>query len=120
MNKRSGGFLRSGAAWIANGVKCVCGAFVAWFTFGFGLWDLLLFFPLGFIGGAYLITWLLYLRLKRRESAFKRQRVKMGRAIFETVQVKPLLGSVDASASPADVDQLATRCQQSSERLDLS
>lgn len=117
LNKTEGGLLRRGAAWIANGVKAVIGLAVAWLTFGFGMWDLLLFFPLGFIGGAYLITWLLYLKLRRRELAFKRQRVQLGRKIFEEVQVKPLFGSVDQNASRADVDLLAQRCQEISLQL---
>jgi hypothetical protein len=102
---------------MANGVKLITGLSLAWLTFGFGLWDLLLFFPLGFIGGAYAITWLLYLRLKRKESVFKKQRVTLARDLFTQVQIQPMMECVHQVASRTDLELLSESCQSIQEAI---
>ena len=106
-----GGLLKWSAAWMANGVKAVIGLALSWLTFGFGMWDLFLFFPMGFIGGAYALTWLLYLRLKRKESVFKKQRVELAKKLFTEVQIQPMTDCVQQVASREDLEQLTESCQ---------
>ena len=96
---------------MANGVKAVIGLALSWLTFGFGMWDLFLFFPMGFIGGAYALTWLLYLRLKRKESVFKKQRVELAKKLFTEVQIQPMTDCVQQVASREDLEQLTESCQ---------
>ena len=105
---------------MANGVKCITGLALSWLTLGFGFWDLLLFFPLGFIGGAYAITWLLYLRLKRKEAVFKKQRVALAKRLFTEVQVQPMIDCVQQVASREDLEQLTESCQHIQDAISSS
>ena len=106
LNQREGGFLLSSAAWMANLIKGVLGFSLSWVTGGLGLWDILLFFPLGFISGAYGITWLLYWRLRHKEALFKEQRVRFSAQLFKKVQIQPLRECVEQMASEKELDDL--------------
>ena len=116
LNRSEGGFLLGSASWLANAFKLSTGLGLAWLTGGFGLLDIV-FLPLGFIGGAYGIAWLLHKRLKHKETLFKAQRLRICRTLFEEIQVSPLIQCVEQMANREELTRLSTLSDQLEEAI---
>lgn len=96
---------------LANLAKATGGGAVAWVTSGLGFWDLL-FFPLGFVGGGYLVASLLYLGIRSARRQFDLQRQQVFADVVQSVLVGPFVREVEAVASEEDMDRLEALCAQ--------
>ena len=109
-NAQDEGLWRKSWCWISNGLKAISGLFLAWLTGGFGLLDLI-FFPAGFIGGAWLLAAGYWRFLRRKETLFLRQRRRQARELFDEVQLEPLRSCVHQLASRQELLDLERCCE---------
>ena len=106
-NQRSGAsaFLGKSWLWLSNGLKTLCGLSLAWLTGGFGLLDII-FLPLGFIGGSWLLAALYWRLLSRKAELFRQQRRRQARELFEEIQMQPLRECVRQLTSSQELVEL--------------
>ena len=97
--------LGRGWLWVSNGLKATAGFSLSWLTGGFGLLDLI-FFPLGFIGGSWLLAALYWRLLSRKAELFRQQRRRQARELFEEVQLQPLRECVRQLTSSQELVEL--------------
>ncbi len=114
-NQKSGSFLRKFSNWLSNGVKFLMALIFAYYSDGFGFWDLFIFGPLGFLLTAYGICWLLYLNLKRKSNAFKAQRIGFAEQIFIELQVNPIKNMVDQLVNQSQLTELMKAAEELSQ-----